>query len=142
MSEDRTWVKPVSISAIVAASILSLSDERLATVKEIYNNLVDYHIHGWAILGLITFFLYNQWLAIGATTRIERLENAEKILSETNQRLIKEMNNWTTFVDVPVKLRNNQATKEDALAVLLWTAKNQGALQEVADKYKAEIKKG
>ena len=53
-----SWVKPVSISAIVAASILSLSDERLSTVKTIYNNLVDYHIHGWAILGLLLFALY------------------------------------------------------------------------------------
>ena len=142
MSEDRTWVKPISISAIVAASILSLSDERLATVKTLYNNLVDYHIHGWALIALIGFFLYNQWLAIGATTRVERLDKAEKKLSETNQRLITKMNEWTTLIEAKVKLRNAQATKEDALTVMLWLAKDQAALQEVADKYKAEIKKG
>ena len=136
-----SWVKPVSISAIVAASILSLSDERLSTVKTIYNNLVDYHIHGWAILGLLLFALYNQWLAIGATTRIENLKAAEDKLVETNNAVIKSIAGWEKLVTTSIKIGNSNST-QNAWTVLFWLAKDQKTLQEIADNYKEEIMKG
>ena len=136
-----SWAKPVSISAIVAASILSLSDERLSTVKTIYNNLVDYHIHGWAILGLLLFALYNQWLAIGATTRIENLKAAEDKLVETNNAVIKSIAGWEKLVTTSIKIGNSNST-QNAWTVLFWLAKDQKTLQEIADNYKEEIMKG
>ena len=136
-----TWKKTASISAGIGLIFLGISIEKIDAVNEIYNKLVDYGAHGWAVLGLIFFALRNQWLAIGATTRVENLKEAQRNLNETNDALKNSLASWKNFVTANVNINNTSST-QNAWIVLYWAARNQKVLQEIADTYKEEIKKG
>ena len=139
---DLNWIKPVSVASVIAISVATLSFEKVAVLEKLFDDLAKSGAHGWAVLWLMFFALYIQWRAIGMPERTKSLIEAEQKLSKTNQLLIEQMNKWKTFVTASVRLQGSQANNENALAVLLWLAKDQGKLQEIADKYKEEIKKG
>ena len=136
-----TWKKTASISAGIGLIFLGISIEKIDAVNEIYNNLMSYGTHGWAVLGLIFYALHNQWLAVGATTRVESLKDAQRNLNETNDALKNSLASWKNFVTANVRIGNSTST-QNAWVVLYWAAQNQKALQEIADTYKEEIKKG
>ena len=138
---DLGWVKPVSIASIVAITIITLTSDKIAILAEIYNFALKYDAHGWAILSLIFFALMNQYLAIGMPDRAKNLKEAQRNLNETNDALKNSLASWKNFVTANVRIGNSTST-QNAWVVLYWAAQNQKALQEIADTYKEEIKKG
>ena len=138
---DHSWVKPVSIASLVAISIVTLTSDKIAIVGKAYNFALEYDAHGWAILSLIFFALLNQYLAIGMPERTQRLKDAEKILGETNKKLVDLLQSWQNLSNNAIRL-NGSTSNQNAFKVLHWLVRNPRALQDIADKNNKEIMKG
>ena len=138
---DLSWVKPVSIASAVIIFATTLSADKIAAYEIIYNNLTKYGYHGWAILGLIGFALFNQWLAIGMPERAKNLKDAHEKLSETNKKLNEMILQWQNITTHNIRL-NNSTNPQNAFKALHWLAKNPKVLQGVVDQYTKDITKG
>ncbi|MCG7944989.1 MAG: hypothetical protein N0C84_01435 [Candidatus Thiodiazotropha taylori] len=90
--KPMSWVKTAGISATAVAFVITLSNEKLDAVSTMYENLVSYGIHGWAILGLIAFALYNQYMAIGVDDKIKGLVQAKENYKKAEQSLLETKN--------------------------------------------------
>ena len=138
---DLNWIKPVSVASVIAISVATLSFEKVAVLEKLFDDLAKSGAHGWAVLSLIFFALYIQWLATGATTRVERLKSAQENLNETNKKLNEMIYQWQNMVTHNIRL-NGSSNPQNAFKVLKWTAKNQKMLQDIANKHEEEIMKG
>ena len=135
------WVKPVSVASVIAISLATLSFEKVAILEKLYDDLATSGAHGWAILGLLFFALYIQWLATGATTRVERLKAAEESLAATNKKLNEMIYQWQNMTTHNIRL-NNSSNPANAFKALQWLAKNPKVLQSITDQHSNEITKG
>ena len=138
---DLSWVKPVSVASIVAISVVTLSFEKIAIFEKLYNDLIQYSYHGWAILGLIFFALYTQYLAVGMPERAKHLKEAEQSLNETNKKLNEMIYQWQNISTHNIRLKNS-TNPQNGFKALNWIAKNPKVLQRIVDENQEQILKG
>ena len=138
---ERNWAK-IGLFGFAAAAAITLSLEKVTIAETLYNKIViEGGLHGWAILLLVLFALYNQWLATGASNRTASLNEAERKLLETNKKLNEMIYQWQNIATCNIRLTNSTNT-QNAFKVLYWVAKQQKVLQDIASEHEKEIMKG